>query len=111
MKKYNVNVDRQKPSSEEILSGRDFDGLMKQYKAAVPGNSVQKPFWKSGWFIGSVVTTAIAVSAILIYTGNTNPDKKPDSKTISNHVIINPSDTNSSINSSTVNSFSSNSFV
>lgn len=66
MKKYNVNIDRQKPSSEEIMAGRDFDGLMKQY-AAASGTVVKKPFWKSGWFVGSMVTAVVAVSALVIY--------------------------------------------
>ncbi|CAN5915161.1 hypothetical protein BH11BAC7_BH11BAC7_20290 [soil metagenome] len=68
MKKYKVNIDRQKPSSEEISAGRNFDELMKQYKAA-PGNVVSKPFWKSAWFIGSLATTVIVVSGIFIYQG------------------------------------------
>jgi hypothetical protein len=75
MKKYKVNIDRQKPSSEEILSGRNFDELLKQYKATAPG-SVAKPFWKSGWFIGSMATAVVAVSAFVIYSVNQNPDEQ-----------------------------------
>ncbi|CAN5120472.1 hypothetical protein BH09BAC5_BH09BAC5_07970 [soil metagenome] len=69
MKKYNVNIDREKPSSEEILSRRDFDGLMKQYNTA-PSNLVKKPFWKSGWFIGSVATVAVLTSGVFIFNNN-----------------------------------------
>ncbi len=75
MKKYKVNIDRQKPSSEEILSRRDFDGLMKQYKAS-PEQVVKKPFWKSGWFVGTMVTAIVIVSGILIYENRTDGGEK-----------------------------------
>lgn len=66
MKKYKVNVDRPKPTSEEILSRRNFDDLMKQYQAA-PGKVVHKPFWKTGWFVGAVATAAaVAVTVIVL---------------------------------------------
>ncbi len=77
MKKYKVNYDRKKPSSEEILSHRNFDGLLKQFHAT-PGKVVHKPFWKSGWFLGSMVTAVVVVSAIAIYSGNQESNQKPN---------------------------------
>lgn len=107
MKKYKVNYDRKKPSSEEILSHRDFDGLMKQYNAA-PGKVAHQSFWKSAWFIGSMVTAVIVVGIFVIYSnqGNSNPIQKQSSKTIQ-VATNNPSDTSSIQN----NSISANSFV
>jgi hypothetical protein len=75
MKKYNVNIDRQKPSTEEIMAGRDFDGLMKQFTAATSGTVVKKPFWKTGWFIGSAITAVVAISAFVIYNNQTPVNK------------------------------------
>lgn len=65
MKKYKVNIDRTKPSSEEILARRNFDELMKQYQAA-PGKVVHKPFWKTAWFAGALATAAIVVVAVIV---------------------------------------------
>ena len=75
MKKYNVNIDRQKPSSDEILSHRDFDGLMKQFKAAP--KVLPKPFYKSTWFFGSLAAAAAVVIAVLVYVNK--PDVDPNS--------------------------------
>jgi hypothetical protein len=83
MKKYKVNIDRQKPSSEEILSGRNFDELLKQYKEAAPGQVAKKPFWKSGWFIGSMAAAVAVVVGIFIYTG-----KDPNEKTANTPQIV-----------------------
>ncbi|MBI3511374.1 MAG: hypothetical protein HY064_11975 [Bacteroidetes bacterium] len=74
MKKYKVNIDRQKPSSDEILSKRNFDGLMKQYNAS-PLKPGKKPFWKKGWFAGSAVTAVIAVSMTVVLLEKNQPEK------------------------------------
>ncbi len=66
MKKYKVNYDRQKPSSEEILSRRNFDQLLEQYKAT-PGKVVHKPFWKAGWFVGAMATAAAVAVGVIIF--------------------------------------------
>lgn len=91
MKKYKVNIDRQKPSSEEILAGRDFDELLKQYKAA-PGNVVKKPFWKSGWFVGSMATAVIVVCGIFIYQAQEQDQKQNKIVPVAQAPVIDPSD-------------------
>lgn len=75
MKKYKVNVDRTKPTSDEILSRRNFDELLKQYNAA-PGKVVHKPFWKSGWFVGAMATAAAVAVTVLVLNNKShvNPD-------------------------------------
>lgn len=75
MKKYKVNVDRTKPTSDEILSRRNFDELLKQYKAA-PGKVVQKPFWKTGWFAGALAAAAAVVITMIVLNqkAELNPD-------------------------------------
>lgn len=107
MKKYKVNYDRKKPSSEEILSRRDFDGLLKQYNAA-PGKAVHKPFWKSGWFIGSMVTAFVVVSAVVIYNNNENSNPKQNQSAKLVQVTNNNQKDSNSIQN---NSIPSNSFV
>ncbi len=100
MKKYKVNIDRQKPSSEEILSGRNFDELLKQYNAA-PGTVIKKPFWKSGWFLGSMATVVVVVCGVFIYKGlpNTNNSKKSTSPNVQTNTVL-ISDSTNPINSS-----------
>lgn len=73
MKNYKINIDKPKPSQEEILAGRNFDTLLKQYNAA-PGKVIKKPFWQSAGFIGSVAAVAATVAIVLmVMNGNTNP--------------------------------------
>lgn len=76
MEKFKVNVDRPKPTSDEILSRRNFDELLKQYNAA-PGKVVQKPFWKTGWFAGALATAAAVTIAIVVLNNRNevNPDR------------------------------------
>lgn len=101
MKKYKVNIDRQKPSPEEILSGRNFDELLKQYKAAAPGQVVKKPFWKSGWFIGSIAAAVAVVVGILIYTGNDSSEKPTNAPQIVQQPMINTTDSSAAVTNST----------
>jgi len=75
MKNYKINIDQPKPSQEEILSGRNFDEVLKQYKAA-PGKVIKKPFWQTTGFIGSVVAVA-AVVAVVMYVVNGNGVQLP----------------------------------
>src|ERR1041384_3540490 len=89
MKKYKVNVDRQKPDSNEILSRRNFDGLMQQYTAAVGSGAtvIHKPFWKTGWFIGSpfAAAAAVAITAIVMLNkSNVGPEKQAPAPVVNN---------------------------
>lgn len=79
MKKYKVNIDRTKPTSDEILSRRNFDELLKQYNAA-PGKVIHKPFWKTGWFMGALATAA-AVAITVIVLNNKSEINPADPKT------------------------------
>lgn len=70
MKNYKVNIDKPKPTQEEILSGRNFDALLNQYKT-LPGNKPVKPLWKTGGFIGTVAAVAATVAVVaFVITGN-----------------------------------------
>ncbi|HEU4718602.1 MAG TPA: hypothetical protein VFU15_12245 [Bacteroidia bacterium] len=71
MKKFKINIDRPKPSSDEILSRRNFDNLMNMYNA-VPGKVVHKPFWKSGWAISSFAAAAVIATVIAVYVNRTD---------------------------------------
>lgn len=63
MKNYKINIDKTKPTQEEILAGQNFDAVLAQYKAA-PGKVIKKPFWKSTGFISSVVAVAATVAIV-----------------------------------------------
>lgn len=72
MKNYKVNIDKPKPTQEEILAGRNFDQLLKQYNAS-PGKVIKKPFWQGTGFIGSVAAVAATIAIVLmVMKGNTN---------------------------------------
>jgi hypothetical protein len=69
MKNIKINIDKPKPTQEEILAGRNFDAVLAQYKAA-PGKVIKKPFWQTGGFITSVVAVAATVTiAVLVMSG------------------------------------------
>lgn len=65
MKNYKINIDKPKPTQEEILSGQNFDAVLAQYKAA-PGKVIKKPFWQSKGFITSVVAVAATVTIVAL---------------------------------------------
>jgi len=75
MKNYKINIDKPKPTQEEILSGRNFDDVLKQYKSA-PGKVIKKPFWQTTGFVGAVVAVAAAV-AVVVYVVNGNNGNLP----------------------------------
>ncbi|HET6992853.1 MAG TPA: hypothetical protein VFJ43_16075, partial [Bacteroidia bacterium] len=76
-----------------------------------PGKVVHKPFWKSGWFLGSMVAVAVAASAVVIYFGNQDSNQKPDTNpAVAQNVAKAQIDTNTnqnqnSNNVNTINSF------
>ncbi|MDQ3108669.1 MAG: hypothetical protein M3R17_02145 [Bacteroidota bacterium] len=106
MKKYKVNIDRQKPSSEEILAGRNFDELMKQYKAAP--TVIKKSLWKSGWFFGAIAAVIAVVSVIFVFTDNNETDKPLSQQPqIIQQPVIDPQDSALTNNQTPSNSFTS----
>lgn len=75
MKKYKVNIDRTKPTSEEINAGKDFDKLLAMMPATATvsaGAAAKKSFWKSGWGITSLAaaTVAVATGVVLLFNMN-----------------------------------------
>lgn len=72
MKNYKINIDKPKPTQEEIHAGRNFDQLLKQYNAS-PGKVIRKPFWQSAGFIGSVAAVAATVAIVLMVMNGGNP--------------------------------------
>jgi hypothetical protein len=72
MKNYKINIDKPKPTQEEILAGRNFDQVLKQYNAS-PGKVIKKPFWQSAGFIGSVAAVAATVAIVLMAVKGGNP--------------------------------------
>lgn len=72
MKNYKVNIDRTKPSSDEINAGKDFDKLLGMLPATATvsaGAAAKKSFWKSGWGITSLAaaTVAVATGVVLLF--------------------------------------------
>lgn len=55
MKKYKVNLNRSKITSEEIASRRDFDSVLKSY------SKISKPFYKTAGFAAGAAIVAVAV--------------------------------------------------
>lgn len=74
MKNYKINIDKPKPTQEEILAGRNFDSVLAQYKAT-PGQVIKKPFWQSAGFIGSVVAVAATVAIVVMVVSNDGNDE------------------------------------
>ncbi|MGL4596785.1 MAG: hypothetical protein ACRCYO_04620 [Bacteroidia bacterium] len=83
--KPKINTDRPQLTSEEILARRNFDGLLQQLPAA-SGQVIQKPFWKSGWFIGSFATVAVLAVGTWAYVSN----KDAASQDAKNPLVQNP---------------------
>jgi hypothetical protein len=69
--KRNVKLNRPKPSSEEILSRRNFDALYEQYQQ-LPGRVIAKPFWQKGAFYASVAAVAAVLAGVFLYLNNTD---------------------------------------
>lgn len=83
--KNNIKLNRPEISSNEILKTKNFSELKKQYKLSKP---TSKPFYKKGWFIGTVSSLAILTTLLLTppkkeSTQNTNNNKQ----NISNIII------------------------
>ena len=64
--KPKIIIDRDPIGSQEILSRKNFSQLVTDAKL------MQKPFFKSAWFISSVVVT-LSAAALVLYFSNTAP--------------------------------------
>jgi hypothetical protein len=86
MKNYKINIDKPKPTQEEILAGRNFDSVLAQYKAA-PGQVIKKPFWQSTAFISSVVAVAatVAIVALVLNKNGEGISTDPNAPGIANN--------------------------
>lgn len=96
MKNYKINIDKPKPTQEEILAGRNFDSVLAQYKAA-PGTPVKKPFWQKAGFITSVVAVA-ATATIVALMMNGKDEQNANDK--ANPAIVQNNDNSNSVQSS-----------
>lgn len=76
--KRDIKINRAKISSEEIQKGKNFSELTKAYKAQV-GSTPTKPFYKKGWFAGTVASVALITTAVIML--NTNNKEKETSET------------------------------
>lgn len=80
-----IEFDRPKPSSDEILSRRDFDALLSKAQQG-KGKIIRPPFWKTSNFYASiVVAAAVLVVAVLIVN---NQDMTGDKQ--QQNVVVNP---------------------
>ncbi len=90
MKNYKINIDKPKPSQEEILSGRNFDSVLEQYKAA-PGKVIKKPFWQTGGFFGAIAAAAAGVAIVLMMNDGNEIQNPSD---VQESVLTNNNDNN-----------------
>ncbi|HEV7232163.1 MAG TPA: hypothetical protein VGO45_12580 [Bacteroidia bacterium] len=84
--KRKVNINREKPSAEEIRGRRDFNSVLQQYQRSAGTGGASKSFFRSTGFLVSVFAVALAsvsVWAYLNYNTNNLPDLLPASKHIS----------------------------
>jgi hypothetical protein len=77
--KPRIDIDREPVSSEEILARRNFNQLMTNAQL------IQKPFYKSNWFISTVSVATLATVAAVVYmnTGSPSPDASTSATTTS----------------------------
>ncbi len=85
--KPKINTDRPQLTSEEILARRNFDGLLQQLPAA-SGQVIQKPFWKTGWFIGSIATVAVLAVGTWAYVSTQENAKQENTKPTAQHPTV-----------------------
>jgi hypothetical protein len=81
MKKINVKIDQTRPTSEEILKGRNFDQVLSQYKAGSGGQVKGK--WSTGTklaFAAVGIAASVAVAVLLFRAGDDHRD--PERATI-----------------------------
>jgi hypothetical protein len=65
--KRNVQYDRQKPGSDEILSRRNFDALLEQYKQQ-PGKVVQLPSSRRYVWMAAAAAAVALLAVVFFYT-------------------------------------------
>jgi hypothetical protein len=71
--KKKININREKISSEEIASRRDFDAVLKNYTAGqgTGSGTASKPFYKTvGFAVSSAVVTVAIVAGAWWYASN-----------------------------------------
>ncbi len=66
--KRKVNIDREKPSAEEIRSRKDFQSVLKEYSATAGSGVSSKPFLKSTGFLIGALISLVAAIAVLSYS-------------------------------------------
>lgn len=90
--KRNVKLNRPKPSTEEILSRRNFDALYEQYQQ-LPGRVIAKPFWQKGAFYASVAAVAAVLAGVFLYLNGSDPVTSINNNDlVKNNTTITPAD-------------------
>jgi hypothetical protein len=64
MKNNKLNIDRKKVSSEEISGRMNFESVLKDYR------KINKPFYKSSYFMSAMVGLGLGIAAIFIIVNN-----------------------------------------
>lgn len=96
--KRNVKINRPKPSTEEILSRRNFDALYEQYQQ-LPGRVIAKPFWQKGAFYASVAAVAAVLAGVFLYLNSADPVTSTNNNDlVNNNNSITPADSVAALN-------------
>lgn len=73
--KKKININREKVSSEEIASGKNFDAILNTYSSTVAPKS-GKPFYKSmGFAAGSIIAVIAGLTAAWWFTRTETPQQ------------------------------------
>jgi hypothetical protein len=81
MKKINVKIDQPRPTSEEILKGRNFDQVLSQYKAGSGGQVNGK--WSTAMKLGvAAVGIAASVAVVVLLVNAGDEHREPQRATI-----------------------------
>jgi hypothetical protein len=84
--KRKVNINREKPSAEEIRGRKDFHSVLQQYQRSAGTGGAPKSFFRSAGFMGTAVALVLAsvsVWAYLNYSNSTVSNPLPETKHIS----------------------------
>lgn len=81
--KRNVQYDRQKPGSDEILSRRNFDALLEQYQQQ-PGKVVNLPSSRRYLWVAAAAA-AVALLAVVFFYSDESTEKAKGNQQIANN--------------------------
>jgi hypothetical protein len=82
--KRKVNIDREKPSPEEIRSRKDFKSVLQQYSAATAAPQAKPIFKSTGFLVSAAIGLVAVISALTWYNFSTKPE--------ANNMLVNTTD-------------------